>query len=29
VIGIAFYALMVLAERLIMPWHVSVRGRDD
>ncbi len=28
VIGIAFYILMALAERLIMPWHVSVRDRD-
>jgi NitT/TauT family transport system permease protein len=29
VIGIAFYVLMALAERLIMPWHVSVRGREE
>jgi NitT/TauT family transport system permease protein len=29
VIGIAFYVLMALAERYLMPWHVSVRGRDD
>ncbi len=28
VIGIAFYILMALAERLSMPWHVSVRDRD-
>ena len=28
-IGIAFYLLMAVAERLIMPWHVSVRGRED
>jgi NitT/TauT family transport system permease protein len=29
VIGIAFYLLMAVAERLIMPWHVSVRGREE
>ena len=28
VIGIAFYILMALAERLIMPWHVS-RRKDE
>lgn len=28
-IGVAFYLLMAAAERLIMPWHVSLRGRDD
>ncbi len=27
-IGIAFYILMALAERLIMPWHASVRESD-
>lgn len=25
-IGIAFYLLIALAERLLMPWHVSFRG---
>lgn len=29
VIGIGFYTLMVLAERLVMPWHVSLRGREE
>ena len=29
VIGIGFYTLMVLAERLAMPWHVSLRGRQE
>jgi hypothetical protein len=24
-LGIAFYAVIVLAERLAMPWHVSRR----
>ena len=28
-IGVAFYLLMAVAERLVMPWHVSLRGRDD
>jgi NitT/TauT family transport system permease protein len=28
VIGIGFYVLMAVAERLIMPWHVTVRDRD-
>jgi NitT/TauT family transport system permease protein len=29
VIGILFYVLVALAERLAMPWHVSVRQRQD
>jgi NitT/TauT family transport system permease protein len=28
IIGILFYLLVALAERLAMPWHVSVRQRD-
>ena len=29
IIGIAFYALVLLAERLLMPWHVSFRAADE
>lgn len=29
IIGIAFYALVLLAERLFMPWHVSFRAADE
>ena len=25
-IGIALYVAVLIAERLIMPWHTSVRG---
>ncbi len=27
--GITFYALLLLAERLVMPWHVSMRAAED
>ncbi len=27
--GIAFYAVILLVERLLMPWHVSMRSTDD
>jgi NitT/TauT family transport system permease protein len=27
--GIALYAAIVVVERRVMPWHVSVRGADD
>jgi NitT/TauT family transport system permease protein len=27
--GIAFYAAILLAERLVMPWHVSMRSTED
>jgi len=27
-IGMAFYALILLAERVFMPWHVSMRRRE-
>ena len=29
IIGIVFYALVLLAERLLMPWHVSFRAADE
>lgn len=29
VVGITFYLLILAAERLFMPWHVSFRGADD
>jgi NitT/TauT family transport system permease protein len=28
-IGIAFYGLILLAERVFMPWHISFRAADD
>ncbi len=28
VMGIAFYLLLLLVERLVMPWHVSLRAAD-
>jgi NitT/TauT family transport system permease protein len=28
-IGIAFYGLILLAERVFMPWHISFRSADD
>lgn len=27
--GIAFYGLILFVERLVMPWHVSLRATDD
>lgn len=27
-IGVTFYALILVAERIFMPWHVSMRRRD-
>jgi len=27
--GIAFYAILLTLERLIMPWHVSIRATDE
>jgi NitT/TauT family transport system permease protein len=27
--GIAFYAVILLIERLVMPWHVSLRATDE
>lgn len=27
--GILFYAVLLLLERLIMPWHVSIRATED
>jgi NitT/TauT family transport system permease protein len=29
VVGIAFYWLIVLVERVVMPWHTSVRGENQ
>ena len=29
IMGIALYALVLIAERLIMPWHVSFRAADE
>ncbi len=29
IIGIGFYGLILLAERVFMPWHVSFRAADD
>jgi len=29
IIGIAFYALVLAAERVFMPWHVSFRAADE
>ncbi len=28
ILGVAFYAVVVTAERLAMPWHVSLRAAD-
>jgi NitT/TauT family transport system permease protein len=28
VIGIAFYLVVAAAERIVMPWHVSVRKTE-
>jgi NitT/TauT family transport system permease protein len=28
VLGIALYLMILLAERLVMPWHASMRGQD-
>jgi ABC-type nitrate/sulfonate/bicarbonate transport system permease component len=27
-IGIGFYLLIIALERVLMPWHASVRGRE-
>jgi hypothetical protein len=27
--GISFYAMLLLLERLIMPWHVSIRATEE
>jgi len=27
--GVAFYLIILLAERLIMPWHVSLRAQEE
>ncbi len=29
ILGIAFYVLILIAERLVMPWHVAFRSVDD
>lgn len=29
VVGITFYVIILVAERLVMPWHVSFRAADD
>lgn len=29
IIGVALYVLVLLAERLVMPWHVSLRAADS
>lgn len=29
IIGILFYVLVALIERAVMPWHVTVRARED
>jgi NitT/TauT family transport system permease protein len=29
VMGIGFYAIILIVERLIMPWHVSLRASDE
>jgi ABC-type nitrate/sulfonate/bicarbonate transport system permease component len=28
ILGVVFYLLILLAERRLMPWHVSFRGND-
>lgn len=28
IIGVTFYVLILIAERLVMPWHVSLRTRE-
>lgn len=28
ILGVVFYLLILIAERLVMPWHVSFRGAD-
>ena len=27
-LGIAFYLIIIALERVVMPWHASVRGRE-
>ncbi len=29
IMGISLYGLVLIAERLVMPWHVSFRAADD
>lgn len=29
ILGITFYVLILIAERLVMPWHVSFRSTED
>jgi NitT/TauT family transport system permease protein len=29
ILGVALYALMLITERLVMPWHVSFRSSDS
>lgn len=28
ILGVGMYSLVLIAERLVMPWHVSVRGQE-